>query len=72
MIGYKVKYHGPTNYQGSRYGVTNLHTGKRVMVDYDHSASNARKAAAESVAGRPVVYIGEGANAAYYVDAVEA
>jgi len=73
MTGYKVKYHGPTNYRGSRFTVTNLQTGERKTVSYDYSASNAKIAAvskAFNVSPGVLFYIGKDSQASYYVEAI--
>lgn len=68
MTGYKVRYHGPTDHNGSRFTITNLQTGKRVTVPYNHAASNAKVAAILKAFPDAfgITYIGEDSQASYY------
>lgn len=71
MTGYKVKYHGPTDFNGSRYTVTNLQTGKRKTVPYDYRANNAAKSAivkAFNVSPSALFFVGSDTQYTYYVN----
>lgn len=70
---YRVTYHGPTNYRGSRHVVKSLKSdGKAVTVPFNHAASNAAQHAVELVARADdetavITYGGEDARHTYYV-----
>lgn len=71
MTGYKVKYHGPTDHNGSRYTVTNLQTGERKTVPYDYRAYNAAMSAivkAFGVSPGSLSYVGGDNQHTYYVN----
>lgn len=49
----RAVYRGPTDHNGARYIVTDLRSGGRRIVGYDHAASNARVQAVADAFGIP-------------------
>ena len=47
----RTTYHGPTDYNGSRFTVRDMRSGERKTVSYDYSASNASIAAIVALLG---------------------
>jgi len=45
----RTRYKGPTDSRGSRIIATDLRTGQRLIVPYDHAASDAHFAAADAL-----------------------
>lgn len=76
---FKTTYHGPTDHTGSRFSVTNLQTGKRKTVSYNHGAGNAARDAVVRaigdelgiyVAADDLVWGGEDSKSDYWVATV--